>query len=72
MTLEVWIVTFFTAAIGLAAIWAAIFNIEPVFASRKIAFVESRIGRANTRLFVGLAGLALFALAISFIVLPPS
>ncbi|RCS56036.1 hypothetical protein DTL42_01215 [Bremerella cremea] len=71
MTLEVWIISFFTAAIGLAAIWAAIFNIEPVFASRKIAFVERRIGRANARLVVGVGGVALLALAISFIMLPP-
>lgn len=71
MALDVWIMTVFTAAIGLAAMWAAVFNVEPVFASRKIAFVERRIGRLSARVMVGGIGLALVALAVSFIVLPP-
>lgn len=71
MGLDVWIMTVFTAAIGLTAIWAAVFNVALVFTSRKIAFVERRIGRARARLLVGGAGVALVALAISFLVLPP-
>lgn len=71
MALDVWIMTVFTAAIGIAAMWAAVFNVEPIFASRKIAFVERRIGRPSARILVGSVGLALVALAVSFIVLPP-
>ncbi len=71
MPLDVWIMTIFTAAIGLTAMWAAVFNVEPIFASRKIAFVERRIGRRSARFLVGGAGLGLVALAISFIVFPP-
>ena len=67
----VWIMTVFTGAIGLTAIWAAISNFEPVFQSRKIAFLGQRLGRSGTRVVVGVTGVALVALAASFILLPP-
>lgn len=67
----VWVMTVFTGAIGLTAIWAAIANFEPVFQSRKIAFLGQRLGRTWTRLLVALSGIGLVALALSFILLPP-
>ncbi len=71
MELGVWIMTIFTAILGLAGIWAAIFDVSSVFQSRKIGFLEKRIGRGSARLLVGLGGIALIALAASFVLIPP-
>lgn len=71
MELGVWIMTVFTGLMGIGGIWAAIFETPSVFASRKIAFIERQIGRFGTRFFVGIGGLLLLILAISFVALPP-
>ncbi|WDI42438.1 hypothetical protein [Bremerella sp. P1] len=63
--------TIFTGLLGVGGIWAAVSDSSSVFQSRKIAFLEHRIGHVNTRLFVGLGGFLLILLAISFIVFPP-
>ncbi len=71
MELGVWIMTIFTGLMGIGGIWAAIFQTPAVFESRKIAFIERQIGRIGTRFFVGVGGLLLVILAISFVALPP-
>jgi len=71
MELGVWIMTIFTGLLGLGGIWAAVFDTSSVFQSRKIAFLENRIGHASTRLTVGIGGLLLILLAVSFVVFPP-
>lgn len=72
MELGVWIMTIFTGLLGAGGMWAAIFDTAAVFQSRKIAFLEQRIGHASTRLVVGMGGVLLILLAISFVVFPPS
>lgn len=71
MELGVWIMTIFTGLLGLAGVWAAIFDTSSVFQSRKIAFFEDRFGHGVTRLIVAVGGLLLILLAISFVVFPP-
>lgn len=71
MELGVWIMTIFTGLMGVGGIWAAIFETPAVFQSRKIAFLDQRIGRTGTRFFVGVGGLLLLILAVSFVALPP-
>lgn len=71
MELGVLIMTIFTGLLGIGGIWAALQDIPAVFQSRKIAFLEKHIGRAGARFFVGIGGLLLLILAISFVALPP-
>lgn len=71
MELGVWIMTIFTGLMGVGGIWAAIFETPSVFRSRKIAFLDQQIGRTGTRFFVGIGGLLLVVLAVSFVALPP-
>lgn len=71
MGLAEWIIAIVTGLIGLAALVAAVLNIEKVFELRKLAFLESRLGRNQTRALVAIGGLLLIALAVSFAVIPP-
>jgi len=71
MDLGVWIMTIFTGLLGVGGIWAAIFETPAVFQSSKIAFLDRQIGRPVTRFFVGIGGLLLLVLAVSFVALPP-
>ncbi|PQO25947.1 hypothetical protein C5Y96_21070 [Blastopirellula marina] len=71
MELGVLIMTIFTGLLGIGGIWSAIQDTPEVFQSRKIAFLEKHIGRIGARLFVGIGGLLLLILAISFVALPP-
>ncbi|MBA2114930.1 hypothetical protein HOV93_21000 [Planctomycetes bacterium FF15] len=71
MELGLWIMTIFTGLMGIGGIWAAISDAPSVFQSRKIAFLEHRIGHASSRFVVGIGGLLLILLAISFVIFPP-
>ncbi len=59
------------ALLGGAAIWAALLDVDRVFQLRKLAYLESRLGRSQTRVVVAVGGVLLLALAASFVVLPP-
>ena len=72
MGLAEWIIAIVTGLIGLAALVAAVLNIEKVFELRKLAFLESRLGRKQTRALVAVGGLLLLVLAASFVAIPPS
>ena len=71
MQLAEWIMAIFTGLIGLGALGAAVFNTDKVFELRKLAFLESRLGRNQTRALVAIGGLLLIALAVSFVAIPP-
>lgn len=71
MELGVWIMTIFTGLLGIGGIWAAVRDTPAVFQSRKIAFLAKHIGRTGARFFVGIGGLLLLILAISFVAIPP-
>lgn len=59
------------ALLGGAALWAALLDVDRVFQLRKLAYLESRLGRGQTRVVVAVGGVLLLALAASFVVLPP-
>ncbi|QDU75122.1 hypothetical protein Pan97_21450 [Bremerella volcania] len=71
MELGVWIMTIFTGLLGVGGIWAAIVDASAVFQSSKIAFLEHRIGHKSTRWIVGIGGMLLILLSISFVAFPP-
>ncbi|MFI4876523.1 MAG: hypothetical protein ACIALR_14335 [Blastopirellula sp. JB062] len=58
------------ATIGFGAIWAAWANHDDAFALRKIAWIEKRWGRRSSRTLLATLGVALIALAISFLMFP--
>jgi len=72
MHIAEWILILGTAAIGITALWGAIWNVDSIFSLDKLVHLQRIAGRNRARLIVASIGLGLLAMALSLLLFPPT